>query len=476
MGDRDLGGRVMGRLGERGMNRVQLYVLTVAAVGLVSVAQAFRTLSFDGIDPLMLAILLGLAALTQRLPVFLFRSSAISVSFAAVIASFVLYGTGIGVFCALVQAAVNAVTPKRKPFVKVAFNSGSFATSAFIAGELYRLLAPAKGDVATTCAAVALSAFAYFLVNTFLTAAVIALSERQTVLKVWRTNYAWMPVNFLATAAQGAALALASQALGIFGVLIFTLPLGVAWYSFRLYMSKSSEVRARNAELESVNDMLKRTNDRLEESHLSVIGALVGALEAKENDRAKQAARTMTLAVAVAERLGLSEDETAQVKLGALFHDIGTIGVPEAVLRKPGALDEREWREVRAHTTIGANLLSNVPMLERVRPIVLAHHERFDGTGYPAGLREDQIPLAAQIVAVADAYMAMTTERPYREAMPSKTALRELRANAGTQFNPVVVEAFIAVVVGDRRARLHGAAEPTQQVFQQALDAVKVRA
>src|SRR5207253_2519797 len=116
--------------------------------------------------------------------------------------------------------------------------------------------------------------------------------------------------------------------------------------------------------------------------------------------------------------------------------------------------DEAEWREVRAHTTIGANLLANVPMLERVRPIVLSHHERYDGTGYPGGLREDQIPLAAQIIAVADAYMAMTSDRPYRSQLSSKSALAELRANAGTQFNPVVVEAFIAVVSGDRRAQL----------------------
>jgi HD-GYP domain-containing protein (c-di-GMP phosphodiesterase class II) len=407
------------------------------------------------------------------MPVVLFRSSAVSVSFAAVIASYVLYGTGIGVFVALVQAAVNAVTPRRKPLIKVAFNSGSFATSAFVAGEIFRLISPERGDIAATLLAVGTSALGYFLVNTALTAVVIAISERQSVLHVWRTNYAWMPVNYLATAAQGAALALASQALGVFGVFVFTLPLAVAWYSFRLYMSKSSEVRQRNAELESVNDMLKRTNDRLEESHLSVIGALIGALEAKENARAQQAAQTMTNAVAVAERLGLGEDEIAAIKLGALFHDIGTIGVPESVLRKPGTLDEREWIEVKAHATIGANLLSNVPMLERVRPIVLSHHERYDGSGYPAGLREDQIPLAAQIIAVADAYQAMTAERPYRGAMSGKAALKELRANAGTQFNPVVVEAFIATVEGDRRSA--GAQTDSQLIFQQALQAIAIR-
>ncbi|TMB95181.1 MAG: hypothetical protein E6J38_06160, partial [Chloroflexi bacterium] len=100
--------------------------------------------------------------------------------------------------------------------------------------------------------------------------------------------------------------------------------------------------------------------------------------------------------------------------------------------------------------------------------------ERFDGTGYPRGLREDEIPLEAQVIAVADAFMAMTTDRPYRAAIPGKTALRELRANAGTQFNPVVVEAFIAVV--DRPAPIQAAAGQTQQVFQQALEAVRVRA
>src|SRR5439155_946585 len=260
-------------------------------------------------------------------------------------------------------------TPTRKPVVKAAFNAGSLATSAFVGGEVFALLSPERGDILSTCLAVAASALGYFLVNTSLTAGVIALSERQGFLQVWRTNYAWMPLNFLATAAQGAALALASQALGVFGVAVFTLPLVVAWYSFRLYMSKSSEVRQRNAELQSVNEMLRRTNDRLEESHLSVIGALIGALEAKENARA---------------------------------------------------------------------------------------------------------PQAAQIVAVADAYQAMTAERPYRSAMSQKTALKELRANAGTQFNPVVVEAFIAIV-DNRQSEFPNAHNETQLVFKQALEAVKVR-
>ncbi len=457
------------------MNRTRLFVLTVTALGAVAVAQALRTVQPASIDPVMLGILVVLAAVSQRVQIILFRSSAISVSIAAVIAAYVLFGTPFAVLVALVEALVNSFTPSRKPAVKVAFNAGSLALSAFAAGSAYTLVGGQlrPTDIAGTLVAVLVSGAVYFLVNTFLTASVIALSERQSLVAIWKTNYAWMPVNFLATAAQGAALAMASQALGVFGVAMFTLPLAVAWYSFKLYIAKSTEVRQRNAELQSVNEMLQRTNDRLEESHLSVIGALIGALEAKQTERAEAAAKTMGLAVAVAQSLGLGQDDVSAIKLGALFHDIGTIGVPEHLLRKPGALDESEWSEVKAHPTIGANLLSNVPMLEKVRPIVLSHHERYDGSGYPQGLREDQIPLAAQIIAVADAYQAMTQTRPYRQAMPSKAALRELRANAGTQFNPVVVEAFIAAVVDDRRKSAHGETETTA-IYQQALEAVRV--
>jgi HD-GYP domain-containing protein (c-di-GMP phosphodiesterase class II) len=184
----------------------------------------------------------------------------------------------------------------------------------------------------------------------------------------------------------------------------------------------------------------------------------------------------MHYSVEVGRKLGLGTDEIAAIKLGALFHDVGKIGVPESLLSKPAELTEEEWVEMRTHPMIGANLLGNVPMLERIRPIVLAHHENFDGTGYPQGLKGGEIPLAAQIISVADSYDAMTSERPYRLALRPKAALRELRANAGTQFNPVVVEAFIQVVIEERRraARGKGTVHPHQHVYQQALEAVKV--
>ncbi|TMG44737.1 MAG: HD-GYP domain-containing protein [Chloroflexi bacterium] len=476
MGERYLGERHMGGTFVKG--RIDLYVGTVAFAGLIALMAASSTQRTDALDPIMLAVLVALACVAQRVPVFLFRSSAISVSFAAVIAAYVLYGTGAAVWVSLAQALVNSITPRRKPLRKAAFNFGSFALSAFAAGELYRLIGgmTPPAAIGPTLLAVALSAGAYFLVNTTLTAVAIASSEGQNVVSVWRTNYSWMPVNFGATAVQGAALALAYQALGLFGVFVFTVPLCVAWFSFRLYMTKSTEVRQRNEELSTVNELLRQTNDRLEQSHISVIGALIGALEAKESHLSGHAATTMHYSVEVGRKLGLGADEIAGIKLGALFHDVGKIGVPESLLSKPDELTDEEWVEMRAHPTIGASLLGNVPMLDRIRPIVLAHHENFDGTGYPAGLKGSEIPLAAQIISVADSYDAMTSERPYRIALRPKQALRELRANAGTQFNPVVVEAFIQVVIEERRRAARGKApvHGHRHVYQQALEAVKV--
>src|SRR5438132_47090 len=193
MGERVVGHRVVGRLrGDpmTGNGRINLYVGTVAAAGLVGLVASSRLESLRAIDPLMLAVLVLLAVVAQRVPVFLFRSSAISVSFAAVIAAYVLYGTGAAVWVSLAQAVVNSVTPRRKPLRKMAFNFGSFAVSAYLAGEIYRLSGGSTPPtaIAPTLIGVGISAAAYFIVNTSLTAAAIAMSEAQSVLAVWRTN------------------------------------------------------------------------------------------------------------------------------------------------------------------------------------------------------------------------------------------------------------------------------------------------
>ena len=452
-----------------------LYIGVIAVAGAICLLTTSVTVRTDSLDPVMFVLVMVLAGVAQRNPVKLFGSTAISVAFAVQVAAYVLFGVGLTLWVTLVVVAVNAYTPKAKPLRKVVFNFGQLTLSAYLAANAYNFVGGQvpPGAFVPTIVAVAVSAALYFLVNTTFTATVIALTSELKFGPVWRQNFGWMPINWLATAVNGAALALAYQSLGPIGVIVFLLPLGVAWYSFKMYMNKSVQLRQRNEQLQAANEMLLRTNTRLEASHVSVIGALLGSLAAKDHYTQGHSAATMFHALGVAKKLGLGPDELFAVELGALFHDIGKIGIPEHILRKPDKLTELEWAEMKAHPSIGANLLAQVPNLERIRPIVLAHHERYDGTGYPNGLKGNDIPLAAQIISVADTYQAMTSSRTYRPALSHAEAVRELRKVAGTQLNPTVVDVFIQEI-SDHAPPTEDHEREHLAVYQRAVEAVRM--
>ena len=428
----------------------------IALVGLLGCAALVFSVSElpQTVDFGLIVALMAIAGVAQRRPIFLFRSSSISVAFAATIACYVLYGPALALWVNLVSALVNSFTPKPKPARKIIFNLGSFTLGAFIAGHAYASFAPGPSvDLATSLAAVMISAVLYFGTGSILTALVIALTSGEGVISVWRQNYSSMLLNYAATAVNGAALALAYEALGLFGLLTFLLPLGVAWYSFRVSASRSAKARGQIAELSESNRVLQVANQRLEQAHVSVLTVLLGELKDGPQPDLRALASSDP-AIAVARDLGLSEDEIAAVHLGGALHDIGKIGIPEEILAKPAPLTPEEWVHVRTHPVVGAELLARVPSLRKVRPIVLSHHERYDGAGYPAGLAGEQIPLGARIIAVADAWEAMTSSRPYRPALSRADAIRELRATAGSQLDPAIVERFVGHL--DRTAKVLG--------------------
>jgi hypothetical protein len=447
-----------------------IYIFAVVAIGAACLVAASLGVKVANLDPLMFVLLLGLAAAAQRNPVMLFRSSAISMSFAIKVAAYVLFGVGVALWVNVVVAAVNAFTPKPKPVRKAAFNFGQLSISTTLAATTYGYVGghTPPNELSSTVIAVAISAAVYFLVNSTLTAAVIALTSDAKFRAVWRQNFSWMPVNYLATAVNGAALALAYQALGIFGAAVFVLPLGVAWYSFKLYVAHSNDMRAEHAKMTELNRLFEQSSTHLAEAHISIVGALLGSLEAKSATGTAHLAATIYRSVAVAKRLGMDHMAIESVQLGALFHDLGKIAISDAILQKPDRLTDIEWGEIRAHPIIGASLLAQMPELDHIRPLILAHHERFDGRGYPNGLKGDAIPRAAQIIAVADAYEAMTTPRPYRRAVTPDAAVAELRACAGTQFDPKVVEAFIGELNVAPTSELEHLT-----VYQRAVDAVR---
>jgi hypothetical protein len=200
-----------------------------------------------------------------------------------------------------------------------------------------------------------------------------------------------------------------------------------------------------------------RLYQQIEQGYLATIQAVVSVVDARERYARGHSERVRALCAAAAAELGLDAQTTATLELAAVFHDIGHVGVPEAVLNKPGGLSAEEWATVRQHPLLGAAMLEQVPRMEGVAHVIRQHHERYDGLGYPAGLLGNEIHTAAQVLAVADAYEAMTSPRPHRPALPRVEAVAELRKNAGTQFAPGVVEAFVRATGQPVAARTHAA-------------------
>ena len=182
---------------------------------------------------------------------------------------------------------------------------------------------------------------------------------------------------------------------------------------------------------------------KIRASFLSAITALAYALEAKDKYTSGHSQRVAEISVAIAEELGLSQHSTERIRQAGLIHDIGKIGVRESVLNKPGHLTDEEFQHVKYHCEMGEHILAPIVEDEEILRVVRHHHERYDGTGYPNRLSGEQIPLGARILAVADTYDAMTSVRPYREAMSTEKACTEIERGKGTQFDPEVADAFL---------------------------------
>jgi putative nucleotidyltransferase with HDIG domain len=218
-------------------------------------------------------------------------------------------------------------------------------------------------------------------------------------------------------------------------VLVFFVPTLAAQRLLHLYRQEKEATQR-----------LATVNDRLRRASLSFATALVATLDARDRYTAGHSAAVAIYARDIAERMGLPDEQQELVHLCGLVHDIGKIGLPAGLLEKPGPLTLEERRQMEQHSEIGERILRNVDDYSEIADIVRSHHERIDGMGYPDGIHGDEIPLLARIIGVADAYDAMTSDRPYREALPSRVARMRLAQAVGTQFDTAVVAAFEAIL------------------------------
>ncbi len=200
---------------------------------------------------------------------------------------------------------------------------------------------------------------------------------------------------------------------------------------------------------EHLEKKVKAQADKIRASFLNAVTSLVYALEARDTYTSGHSHRVTEAALVVANKMGVSESETEEIKLASLVHDIGKIGIKENILNKPGRLTPEEYEHIKEHPKIGGRILEPIVDNDAIISIVNHHHERYDGNGYPDKLKGEIIPLGARILAVVDSFDAMTSERPYRKALPVEKAIKELEAGKGTQFEPSIVDVFVSSITRD---------------------------
>jgi diguanylate cyclase (GGDEF)-like protein/putative nucleotidyltransferase with HDIG domain len=353
------------------------------------------------------------------------------------------YGDAPAIYAAGIDGFVGsrAVTPARHA-QRLWINLRSAATmtiSIALAGQAMQLLlrlfwgASRPGFLYSGVAALAAlftAAVTHFLLNTFIVASFQALRHRRAVIREWAGNYLWMGVTYFPAVLAAWVIYLGLQSFGWKAWLV-TLPIfAVVYLSFKLYYDKMQE-KVRH--VEEVNAI-----------HMRTIEALAKAVDAKDQVTHDHIKRVQTYALGLARLYHLPEAEVEALRAGSLLHDIGKLAVPDYILNKPGKLTPAEFDRMKIHTTVGAEIITTIGFPYPVAPIVRHHHERWDGRGYPDGLKGEAIPLTARILALVDCFDAITDNRPYSKPKTRAEAIVFLRQQSGQQFDPQMVELFIA--------------------------------
>jgi putative nucleotidyltransferase with HDIG domain len=426
---------------------VRLYqaaLITIAAALAVTYVP-----QFEGAVGVFL-FLLVLTVLVERIVIVIYGETYISVGFVIMMAVLILYGPP-GIVIAAPVGALASRIGRRPLDATVLANASLFIvvnTTAFHAYNLVAEQPPSAG--LNMVVGAGLASIAALFVNACLLTVGVALKTGQRLSSMW-SNHHWLLPHYIAMGMVGAALALATIALGVIGILAFLTPALMMRVSMKQYVDKTTEhveqLKKQNQALWEASIHIQRVSDELLETYNGTLEALVTALDARDQETKGHSVRVARYMLNIAGALGVPEgsDDWVNMQRGALLHDVGKIGVRDSILLKPGKLTAEEWEEMRRHPEIGYNMLKEVRFLAGAAEIVRAHHERWDGKGYPRGLKEGEIPLGSRIFSVVDTFDSMTSDRPYRRALEAQEALNEILRCSGTQFDPRVVEAFLDI-------------------------------
>ncbi|MCU1303867.1 MAG: diguanylate cyclase and metal dependent phosphohydrolase [Candidatus Sulfotelmatobacter sp.] len=316
-------------------------------------------------------------------------------------------------------------TSRRLKPEQLAFNLSQVTICSAAAYGAYRFISiyflHGPGPLALMAAAIT-----HFVVGTGAMAAIIGLTEDKPIKKVWTDSYLWLFPYYLVGAAIAGFVSFLNRHIGWQASLLVLPPIYLLYRSYRLYLGK---LEAEKQHAEKVSGL-----------HLRTIEALALAIEAKDQTTGDHLQRVRIYAMELARELRLTEDETEALRAASVLHDIGKLAVPEHIISKPGKLTPEEFEKMKIHPIVGAEILEQVDFPYPVVPIVRAHHEKWDGSGYPSGLQGEEIPVGARILAAVDCLDALASDRQYRRALPLNEAMSKVVSEAGTSFDPRVVE------------------------------------
>lgn len=419
---------------------VRIYVSAVVAIGALVLGLSVHQLLIRPIGSEWL-LLAGLTILTGSFSVKVPSINAyISVSEAFVFASVLLFGAEAGTVTVLLECLVILLwmKPQGRPLYRMAFNLAAPSVAIWTAGSCFYLLSGIHpySEVFTPLPRlfVPLLAFtaAYFLFNSWLVAVAVGLETQRSAVQIWWKNFAWLSVNYFSGASVAALIVTYTQRLDLSTLAVIVPLLVVSYLTFRTAMGRAED---------SYNHL-----SELNRLYLSTIETLAMAIDAKDQITHGHIRRVQIYAVGLAKHVGVTDDQLLKaIEAAALLHDMGKLAVPEHILNKPGKLTPAEFEKMKLHAGVGADILSAIDFPYPVVPIVRHHHENWDGSGYPTGIRGTDIPIGARILSVVDCFDALTSDRPYRPKLSDQEALDILMERRGSMYDPLVVDTFVRV-------------------------------
>lgn len=440
------------------------YVLGVSAIGLAIAAHSVGQLFVQQVD-LQWLVLAALTLLTGNFTVRIPGITArLSVSDTFIFASVLLFGPAAGTITVLLDALIISLrlgVHDREPF-RVIFNVSVGALSTWVAAQVFFLVAgiPPYSVQQTPLGQILFPLFlftlSYFLLNSWLVTFALALEETKSPYKIWRENFLWLSVNYFGGASVAGLLVTYTREIDLTTLGIIVPLLLISYLTFKTSLGRIEDA---NRHLMQVNTM-----------YLSTIETLAMAIDAKDQITHGHIRRVQRFAVGLAKAVGVNDDiQLKAIEAAALLHDMGKLAIPEYILNKPGRLTVNEFEVMKQHSNIGADILSSIQFPYPVVPIVRYHHESWDGSGYPDGLKGVAIPLGARVLSVVDCYDALTSDRPYRPALPVSEAIAILVQRRGSMYDPMIVDKFI-----EAQQQLSDAAA-IDDLAEEAIDSIATR-